>query len=289
MKPNSSPVSVTKSQEPTPPVRTSMLRSTFLLLLLLFPVNFIQLVFHEGGHALHTLALGGPVSMFYVHPFSLPGYVRPIFESNNVWFHVSGAALVLSVSLLIFSLCWKHRSVSFLPLLMIFPWVWMFHSFSTLLIQGDFSNVMVLTGISPIIFRVTGLILAAVGIFFFVSLFPLLGLAPKELKSVCVVPGAFFLWALVGLIVGYLIVSGSPINVVYGLGEEILSIAKVTSVVYLISGVILAVIYVTLYRYMVPRLPAWLRTETVQLTWKDLRLPAVLAAVSVVSGLIIIT
>jgi hypothetical protein len=276
-------------QETTPLVHTSMLRSGLLLFLLLFPVNFISIVFHEGGHALYTLALGGPVSMFYIHPFSLPGYVRPIFEWDDVWFHISGAALVLSVSLLIFSLCWKHRSFSFLPLLMIFPWIWMFQSFSILLIQGDFANIMVLTGISPFVFRAAGSILAAVGIFFFVSLFPLLGLAPKELKSLLVVPASFFLWSLVGLIVGYLIVSGSPINVVYGLGEEILSIAKVMPGVYLISGVILAVIYVTLYRWVYPRLPAWLRTETVHLAWKDLCLPALLAALSVVIGLIIIT
>ncbi len=61
------------------------------------------------------------------------------------------------------------------------------------------------------------------------------------------------------------------------------------SVVYLISGVILTVIYVTLYRWMYPRLPALLVTETVQLVWKDLRSPALLAAVSLVIRLIIIT
>jgi len=38
-----------------------------------------------------------------------------------------------------------------------------------------------------------------------------------------------------------------------------------------------------------PKLPAWLRTEAIHLTWKDLRLPALLAAVSVILGLIIIT
>ena len=52
---------------------------------------------------------------------------------------------------------------------------------------------------------------------------------------------------------------------------------------------LLAVLYVTLYRKIHPRLPAWLRTETVVLTWKDLRLPALLAAVSVILGILIIT
>jgi hypothetical protein len=36
-------------------------------------------------------------------------------------------------------------------------------------------------------------------------------------------------------------------------------------------------------------LPGWLRAGTVQLGWKDLRLPAALTIVSVVLGLIIIT
>jgi len=34
---------------------------------------------------------------------------------------------------------------------------------------------------------------------------------------------------------------------------------------------------------------AWLRTETVALTWKDLRLPVLLAASSVILGILIIT
>jgi len=53
--------------------------------------------------------------------------------------------------------------------------------------------------------------------------------------------------------------------------------------------VLIAAIYLGLYRWIYPRLPAWLRTETVNLTWKDLRLPGIFWAVSVVVGLIIIT
>jgi len=56
-----------------------------------------------------------------------------------------------------------------------------------------------------------------------------------------------------------------------------------------IVGVLLAVLYVTLFRKIYPRLPAWLRTETVNLTWKGLRLPALLAVISVILGLIVIT
>jgi hypothetical protein len=280
---------MTESQGSEPPAGSSLLRSTLLLFLLLFPVNFIQIVFHEGGHALHTLALGGPVSMFYVHPFPMAGYALPPVDWNNVWFHAAGPALVLLVSLLIFILFWKRRSVSLLPLVMFFPWVAMVQGMVILMVMDDFNNIVQLTVLSPMIFWVMGLMLVVAGFFLFVSLFPLLGLTPRDLRSQVVVPAAFFLWSMVGLIVGTLFVPGSPIDVVYGLGEEIRSTAKSSLVLYLISGVVLAGTYITLYRWVYPKLPAWLRTEKVSLTWKDLRIPAVLAAISVVLGILVIT
>jgi hypothetical protein len=172
---------------------------------------------------------------------------------------------------------------------MFFPWTAIGQGFVMLMVMDDFNNIVQLTDISPIIFRVMGLMLVVAGIFLFVSLFPLLGLAPRNLKSLIVVPAAFFLWALVGLIVGTLVVPGSPIDVVYGLGESILATAKTSLVLYIAFGLILAGTYVTLYRWAFPRLPDWLRTETAQLAWKDLRIPALLAVSSVAIGLIIIT
>jgi hypothetical protein len=289
MKTEPSIVTMTEPQAPTSPARASMLRSTLLLFLLAFPVYFIFLVFHEGGHALLALALGGSVSLFYVHPFPMGGYVRPVFDWSNVWFHAAGPALVLLVSLLIFLLCWKRRSVSFLPLVMFVAWTAIVQGFVILMVQDDINNIVQLTGLSPIIFQVTGSMLVVAGIFLFVSLFPLLGLAPKDLRSLFVVPAAFFRLVLVGLLVGTLFVPGSPADVVYGLGESILATAKSSLVLFVIFGVLLAVTHVTLYRWVYPRLPAWLQAETVQLAWKNLRLPAVLGVVSVILGLVIIS
>jgi hypothetical protein len=289
MKPEPSPVSITESQGTTPPAGSIMLRSTLLLFFLAFPMYFMVLVFHEGGHALHTLAVGGQISLFYIHPFPMAGYSRPPVEYwENVWFHAAGPALGLLVSLLIFLLFWKRRSVSSLPLLMVFPMAAIGQGFVMLMVMGDFTSIVLLTGLSPTIFRVMGLIIGVAGIFLFVSLFPLLGLAPRDLRSLFAVPAALFLWALVGLIVGTLVVPGSPADVVHGLGEEILAIAKSSLPLYLIAGTVLAGTHVSLYRRLYPKLPSWLRAETVTLTWKDLRLPAVLAAVSVILGLIII-
>jgi hypothetical protein len=52
---------------------------------------------------------------------------------------------------------------------------------------------------------------------------------------------------------------------------------------------LLAALYITLYRKIHPRLPAWLRTEMIHLTWKDLRAPALLAVISAILGVLIIT
>jgi hypothetical protein len=40
-----------------------------------------------------------------------------------------------------------------------------------------------------------------------------------------------------------------------------------------VIGIVLALIYVTLYRRVYRKLPASLRTETKELAWRDLRLP----------------
>jgi hypothetical protein len=57
MKTRSSLAAMTELPGPASLARTSMLRSTLLLFLLAFPVYFMVLLFHEGGHALHTLAV----------------------------------------------------------------------------------------------------------------------------------------------------------------------------------------------------------------------------------------
>jgi hypothetical protein len=55
-----------------------------------------------------------------------------------------------------------------------------------------------------------------------------------------------------------------------------------------VIGIVIAVLYITLFRKLYPRLPAWLRTETVSLTWTDIRLLGILWEVSVSIGLIIV-
>jgi len=270
----------------------TMLRSTLLLFCLVFPLNFMTLILHEGGHALNTLAHGVSITILYVHPFSFAGYNRPVGAWNSVWFHALGTVVPLLVSLLIFILLWKRRSISNLPLVMLFPWIAILSGVGVIYIPartGDYYNIMHLTGLPGAVFYVPGILLILVGIFFFVSLLPLLGLAPEDGRSLFAVPASLLLWSILSIPVAYLFVPGSPIDVQYQLGGEIIQTANTTPILAGIIGVLIAAIYVGLYRWIYPKLPAWLPTETVSLTWKDLRLPALLAAVSVILGLIVIT
>ena len=155
--------------------------------------------------------------------------------------------------------------------------------------QGyDANNLVRLTGLPVSLFTAMGILLFITGIFFMISIFPLLGLAPENIKSLLVVPAAFFIQGVIGLLVAYLCIPGSPADIRFLLGYDLMMIAHISAILIPIVGLFLAVIYVSLYRWIYRKLPVGLRTETVTLTWKDLRIPGFLAAISVVIGLIII-
>jgi hypothetical protein len=265
--------------------RLSALQSTLFLFCLLFPLGFMGLILHEGGHALYLLVRGVPITL-YVHPFSFSGYARPMIDFS-VWTHVLGAAVAIPVSLLISLPFWKRRSLSNLPLVMLFPWVAFQNGTYILTVTGDFRNLMQVTGLPAIVFIGLGACIAGLGIFYLFSLFPLLGLSPQDRKSLIVVPAAMFLWGFLSMIVAHLFVPGSPIDVEYFLAREIISGANEFFMGTIFSTLI-AVLYLTLYRRVYPKLPTGLRMETINLTWRDLRLPGLLFVISVFLGLIIV-
>jgi hypothetical protein len=276
--------------KPLPTALTSAFQSTLLLFFLFFPVSFMQMIAHESGHALADLSRGATIRMFYVHPFSFLGYVRATSFWNSVWTHASGTVVGILVPLFIFILLWKRRSFYTLPLLLVFPWTAIFHAIGVLDIPtatGDYYNLIRITGLPAIVFYGMGFILLVVGIFFFISLFPLLGLAPEDRKSLFVVPAGMFLHSVLGIVVAHLFVPGSPIDVRYQLAGEIISSAN-NRLFIAIAGVVIAVIYGTLYRRGYLRLPAGFRTEKVGLSWRDLWYPGLLFTISVILGLIVI-
>jgi hypothetical protein len=268
-----------------PVERQPAFQSALLLFFLLFPLRFMFLILHEGGHALWDVARGEKGLTLYVHPFAFDGYSRPIFGSS-VGHDASATVVAILVSLLVFIPLWKRRSLANLPFVMLFPWVALDNGIYMLAVEGDFRNITQATGLSPIVFIALGSLIVGLGIFWFISLFPLLGLAPQDKKILFVIPASMFLWGVLSMLVAYLFVPGSPFAVRYGVANEVLS---ANWFIWMpIIGELCAVIYVTLYRRVYRRLPAGLQTETVTLTWKDLRLPGLLFAISVILGLIII-
>lgn len=262
--------------------------SILLLFLSLFPATFLFFILHEGGHALANLILGGTVSNFYVHPFTFMGMVKPITDPISIWTHALGYITNLLVSSVIFLLFWKRRSVANLPLVMLLPLGAILQGLLMFVLDGDIANLMRISGLPAIPFMVLGLVLFCAGIFLLLALFPLFGLTFEDRNSLLIVPAAFFLQSLSGWLVAHWFVPASTVGRQYLEGAGI--IASANTLAFLLPSLagLFAVLYFTLFRKLAPRLPAWLQTGTVSLTWKDLRLPAILWVVSVVIGLIIV-
>lgn len=268
-----SPAAGVESEKKTPTGYTSTLRSILALFFILFPLEFMNLVLHEGGHALAFLALGAKITSIttlYVHPFEFAGYVRPIQFWYNPWSHVAGHTVSILASSFIFILLWRRRSASKLPLVMLFPFVALTAGIeaieSMMTRTGDFYNILYLTGLPPTLFYVIGSILLVVGIFFLVSLLPIFGLAPGDWRSILVVPTALLMWKILSTIVANHFVPGSSIDVQYNLGREILLGVNGSPIFEVIIGVVLAMAYILLYRCAYRRLPPGLKTEKVSLS-----------------------
>jgi hypothetical protein len=261
--------------------------STVLLFCTLFPMYFMGMILHEGGHALANLMMGGTFKFLYVHPFAFSGFARPL--NDNTWVHAGGYIANLLASFVIFSLLWKRRSITNLPFVMIFPFWAISQGLLISLLNGDTANILRFTGLPAILFIVLGVILICSGFIFLLALLPLLGLAPTDRRSLLVVPAAFFLHGAVSMFIAHVFVPGSLIDNRYLLGADILESANTLVLVLPIIGAFLAVLYLTLFHWIFPRLPAWVRTETARLTWNDVRIPGLLCVVSMIIGLIIIT
>ena len=279
-------------KENTSSTIVTTLQSTLLVFLLFFPVTFMTMFFHEAGHALFHLFQGVPVHFLYAHPFSFVGYVRPMADYYSVGVHASGTVFELLVSAVIFILLWKHRSFYTLPFLMVFPWIALYDGtggiFDILGNTGDYYNILTITGWSPVYYYAISLILTVVGIFFFVSLFPLLGLAPNDKRSLFVLPVGMLLFTVLGIPVAYYLVPGSPIDLQYHLAHEIILSAYYRPLFMGAIGILLALVYITLYCKLYRRIPVSLRTELTSLSWRAFWYPGLLFVISMVLGFMVI-
>jgi hypothetical protein len=291
MKSESLPNTMIEETERTSFTLGSVLQPTLLVFFLFFPVTFMGMFLHESGHALVHLIEEVPIHFLYAHPFSFSGFVRPGGDYYSIWGHASGTVFELLSSAVIFISLWKRRSFYTLPFLLVFPWSALYDGmggiFDTLGKTGDDYNVTI-TGWSPIVVYGISLILIVVGIFFLSSLFPLLGVAPENKRSLVVFPVGMALYTLLGLSIAYLLVPGSPIDLQYHLAREIITSANYRPIFMGSVGILLALIYISLYRGLYRRIPAGLRTNGAHLSWKDFWYPVLLFIISMVLGLMVI-
>ncbi len=270
-----------------PAERGATMRSILLLFCSLPPATLLQLTFHEGGHALSDPAHLPAGLAVFAHPFAFSAYSRPMFEWSSVWQHGAGAVAVLLGSLLVSLLFWQRRSPNIFALAALFPLAAMNNGFYILSLGGDFRNIQNITGLPPVVFHVVGGAVAAAGVVSLLSLLPLLGLSPGDRRALLVLPAGYFLWGLLSVVVAYLFIPGSPFAVRWHLAGEILQSANAFLWAPLI-GLVLAVLHLTLSRWLDPRLPAFLRREPVGPAPRALRLPALLAALSLAAGMLTI-
>jgi hypothetical protein len=289
LEPQTANIKETKDSKAESKARTPAILAILLCFCVLFSLRFWHLLFHEGGHALSALTCGTVTKVLYAHPFTFAGFSRPI-SCDRVIIHAGGPAIGLLVPLLVFILLWKRRSAALLPLVMVFAWAAILDG-GEVRNQipggfGDYSQIIRLTGLPEAAIVIPGLVMFVIGILFFLCLLPLLGLGPKDWRVLLVLPIATMLWGGVSVLVAHLVGPGSPIEVIYH--QDIISLAEENWQGFLSAAVLLAVIYLTLFRLIYPWLPSWLKSETVLLTWKDLRIPALSAATCVILGLILI-
>lgn len=273
----------------TPRARTSTALAILLFFCVLFSLRFLLLLFHESGHALADLVQGYHPKLLFAHPFTFAGLSLPSFV-DGVLNHAAGPIIPVVGALLIFILLWKRRSVATLPLVLLFPWVAMETGMNVIEIghPGDYYNIIRLSGLPEAAIVIPCLMLFVIGAGLFILLMPLLGFSPQDWRQLFVLPVAVVLWSGVSFLAARLVIPGSPIDVIYHQAGWItlnpLGIGQLDVLLVLV----LIVLYLTLFRSVYSRLPMSWRSETVVLTWKDLRFPALSAAASVIVGLILI-
>jgi hypothetical protein len=147
---------------------------------------------------------------------------------------------------------------------------------------------LTITGWSPLYIYAISLILSVVGVFFFVSLFPLLGLSPENRKSLLVLPIGMLLFTSLGIPVAYYLVPGSPIDLQYHLAHEIILSAYYRPLFMGAIGIFLSLVYIILYRKLYRRIPLSFLTELTSLSRRDFWYPGLLFVISIVLGFMVI-
>ena len=128
--------------------------------------------------------------------------------------------------------------------------------FDTLGHTGDYHNILTITGWSPTRFLRYQPDLLVGGSFPPCFTLPPAGTGTGEPKISLVLPIGMLLFTVLGLPVAYYLVPGSPIDLQYHLAHEIILSAYYRPLFMGSIGILLALIYTTLYRSVYRRIPA---------------------------------
>jgi hypothetical protein len=256
---------------------SSISQPILLLLFSYFSAYYLQLVIHELGHGIVGMIKGYAFVGIFANPF-LGAHAEIIPGTASLEGAISGEVFLLLVSSIIAIMLRKRQSSSNLPLLMIFPTALIFQGIENTIAladpMSDFNYVMNITGLSVAVFYAIGIIFICLGILVFTSLFPLLGLGLEDRRSFIVVPFGLSLYNVLVVIFAYVF---APASIARGYMFLVIGASL---------GVILAVVYTTLYPRFYHWLLPYLHTERANLAWKDLRMPGILFAVLMVLGLL---
>lgn len=267
---------------------SSAWRAAVLLALTFFPLSFLHVILHEGGHALVAWIYGIANVQIFVHPFAFSGYSRPIFDCSNILFHLAGFISAVIIPLIIFLFRKRFHTPATFFLVMLLPWSIFWEGLnmaSALLGTGDFYNVSQLIGVSVLPFALIGFIMIMVGIVLIDSYLPLTGLLPANLHSLWALPVSFILWVLPSVAVARLWIPASDFALRYQLVGEITDVATMWLFIMFIVALLLAAVYITLFRFIARKVPRFDQRAKV-ITRQDLAWPILWCLISIVLGLI---
>jgi hypothetical protein len=272
----------------TPSSISSAWKSAILLALTYFPLSFLHILLHEGGHALVAWAYGTAGIRIFVHPFAFSGYSRPIFDAGNILFHAAGPLSALAIPLVVFLFTRRFRSAAGLFLTMLLPWCLFWEGLnmaSVLMGAGDFYNLSVLTGLPVALFAALGFLLILAGILMIGACLPSTGLRPDSNHAFWAIPASFVLWVLPGNLIARFLVPHARFAVEYQLAEEIAAVAGLWLFVMAAAGLLIAGAYATLFRRIARRHPERESLQAADVPWRALFRPAVWCAASIVFGI----
>jgi hypothetical protein len=152
------------------------------------------------------------------------------------------------------------------PLLLAYPFIAIVEAVQLLSLDADVQLMLQPTGLPGIIFIGWGTIQLILGIFLYLSVLPLSGLALEGKKSFVVIPAAMLMYTALGRLIVHIFIASSLIDErIFGFGSFIVNASNNSLILFPLVGLIFALLYATLYRNVYHKLTDWLHVDTAKL------------------------